>query len=97
MPAYLILFNLTQKGAAAIKESPKRVEQAMDIAKKLGGNVKSFYLLMGRFDTAFLLEAPDDEIATKISMAISALGNVSTQTMRGFSLDEFKKMMAEMP
>ena len=52
---------------------------------------------MGQFDTAFLLEAPDDEIATKISMAISALGNVSTQTMRGFSLDEFKKMMAEMP
>ena len=97
MPAYLILFKYTQKGTAAIKESPKRVEHAMDIAKKLGGNVKSFYLLMGQFDTAFLLEAPDDETATKISMAISAQGNVSTQTMRGFALDEFKKMIAEMP
>ncbi len=97
MPTYLILFKYTQKGAAAIKESPKRIEKAMEIAKQLGGNVKSFYLLMGQFDTAFLLEAPDDETATKISMAISALGNVSTQTMRGFTLDEFKKMISEMP
>ena len=96
MPAYLILFKYTQKGAAAIKESPKRVEQAMEIAKKLGGNVKTFYLLMGQFDTVFLLEAPDDETATKISMAISSLGNVSTQTMRGFTLDEFKKMTSEL-
>lgn len=97
MPAYLILFKYTQKGAAAVKESPKRVEKAMEIAKQLGGNVKSFYLLMGQFDTVFLLEAPNDETATKISLAISALGNVSTQTMRGFTLDEFKKMISEMP
>ena len=97
MSTYLILFKYTQKGTAAIKESPKRVEQAMELARKLGGNVKSFYLLMGQFDTIFLLEAPNDETATKISMAISALGNVSTQTMRGFTLDEFKKMISEMP
>ena len=97
MPAYLILFKYTQKGAAAIKESPKRVEQAMELARQMGGNVKSFYLLMGQFDTTFLLEAPDDETAAKISMAISAHGNVSTQTMRGFTLDEFKKMVSEMP
>lgn len=97
MPTYLILFKYTQKGAAAIKESPKRVEQAMEIAKKLGGAVKSFYLLMGQFDTTFLVEAPDDETATKISMAISSLGDVSTQTIRGFTLDEFKKMISEMP
>lgn len=97
MSTYLILFKYTQKGVAAIKDSPRRVEQAMEIAKKLGGNVKSFYLLMGQFDTVFLLEAPNDETATKISMAISAFGNVSTQTMRGFTLDEFKKMTSEMP
>ncbi len=97
MPTYLILFKYTQKGAAAIKDSPRRVEQAMEIAKKLGGNVKSFYLLMGQFDTTFLLEAPNDETAAKISMAISASGNVSTRTMRGFTLDEFKKMVSEMP
>ncbi|OGW41773.1 MAG: GYD family protein [Nitrospirae bacterium GWD2_57_9] len=97
MPAYLILFKYTQKGTAAIKESPRRVEQAMEIAKKLGGSVKTFYLLMGQFDTVFLLEAPDDETATKISLAISALGNVSTQTLRGFALDEFEKMISEMP
>jgi uncharacterized protein with GYD domain len=97
MAAYLILFKYTQKGVEAIKESPKRVEKAMEIAKKLGGNVKSFYLLMGQYDTTFLLEAPDDETATKISMAISALGNVSTLTMRGFTLDEFKKMASELP
>jgi len=95
MPAYLILFKYTPKGAEAIKESPKRVEQAMEIAKKFGGSVKGFYLLMGGFDTTFLLEAPDDEAAAKISMAISSQGNVSTQTMRGFTLDEFKKLVSE--
>ena len=97
MATYLILFKYTQKGAAAIKESPKRVEQAMEIAKKLGGSVKTFYLLMGQYDTVFLLEAPDDETATKIAMAISSYGNVSTTTLRGFTLDEFKKMISEMP
>ena len=33
MPAYLILFKYTQKGAAAIKESPKRVNRQWILRK----------------------------------------------------------------
>ncbi len=97
MGAYLLLFKFTQKGIESVKESPERVEKVMHLVLKLGGETKGFYLLMGRYDTAVLLEAPDDETAAKISLAIGSKGYASTETMRGFTLEEFKKIVASLP
>ena len=97
MATYLMLFRLTQQGIQKIKEAPTRVQAAKDTCRALGGEVKQFNFLMGQYDSFFLLEAPSDEIAAKIALAISSRGNVETETMRAFTETEFKELVGGLP
>jgi len=63
----------------------------------MGVTVKSFYLLLGRFDTVFIVEAPDDAAVAKAALALSAQGNVRTETLRAFSEDEFRGLVMDLP
>ena len=78
MNTYLMLFRFTHEGIRDIKRSPARVEAARQAFRKLGAEVKGFYGLMGRYDTAFIVEAPDDETIARAALSLGSLGNVST-------------------
>lgn len=93
MTTYLILFRYTQQGIQAIKESPARVKEAKDSFEAVGAHVKAFYALMGRYDTAFIAEAPDDETIMKATATVAARGFVSTETMRAFTEEEFMNLV----
>lgn len=98
MAAYLIQFSFTQKGMEKIKESPARVEAAKKIVRNFGGEVKSFYAILGsEFDTMFIVEAPSDQKVGEMVLAVAMLGNVRTRTVRLFSEDEFKSIIASLP
>ena len=97
MTTYIILFQLTQQGIENIKESPARVEAAKKAFRALGVEVKAFYSVMGRYDTIFILEAPDDDTVAKAALAIGSIGNVRTETLRAFTEDEYKKIIADLP
>jgi len=94
MPSYLILFRFTQKGIETIKDSPGRVEAIKKEFKEKGAEVKEFFFLMGRYDTAFIATAPDDETMASLVLSIAKRGNVSTETLRAFTEEEFKKIAA---
>jgi uncharacterized protein with GYD domain len=51
---------------------------------------------MGRYDIV-VGEAPDDEAAARLALATGALGDVSTETLRAFTEDEFRKLIAALP
>lgn len=95
MPDYIMLFRLTQKGAENIKEAPERVKNSIKMFEASGAKVKAFYAILGRFDSAFLVEAPDDETIAKLSLQLSALGNVQTESMRAFSEDQFAEIIGK--
>ncbi len=97
MATYIMLFRFTEQGIKNIKESPARVEAAKQAFRDMGAEVKEFYLVMGQYDTVFILEAPDDETVAKIALAISSLGNVRTETLRAFTEDEYRKIIAALP
>ncbi len=97
MATYLMLFRFTQQGRQNIKESPLRVKAAIGLCRSFGGEVKQFYFLLGQYDTAFTLEAPNDETAAKIALAIGSLGNVHTETLRAFTETEYKQIIAGLP
>ena len=59
--------------------------------------MKQFHFLMGQYDSVFTLEAPNDETAAKIAMAIGSRGNVETETLRAFTETEFKEIIAGLP
>jgi uncharacterized protein with GYD domain len=97
MATYMMLFRFTQQGLQNVKESPARVEAAKKAFQNLGASVKAFYALMGRYDTVFIVEAPDDETIAKAALAIGSMGNVHTETLRAFTEEEFRKIIAALP
>jgi uncharacterized protein with GYD domain len=94
MPAYLVQFGYTQKGMEHIKDSPARVEAAKQTVRRLGGEVKAFYAILGgEFDTMFIIEASDDQKVGEMVLAISMSGFVRTRTNRLFGEQEFRTMI----
>jgi uncharacterized protein with GYD domain len=54
------------------------------------------YWTLGSRDTVVVFEAPDDETAAALVMSVSSLGNVRSETLRAFSVDEMKKTLGKM-
>lgn len=98
MHTYIIFFAFTAQGIENIKESPTRVQAAMDTVAAMGGRMKDFYGMLGsQYDTIFILEAPDDETVAKITLAIASGGSVRTETHRLFSQDEYTSIISALP
>jgi uncharacterized protein with GYD domain len=97
MPTYISLIRYTQQGAQNMKESPARLDKAKEAAKAAGGELKAFYLTMGQYDAVVIGEAPNDEAYTTTMMSIAAAGAVRTETLRAFTEDEYRKIVAALP
>ena len=95
MPTYISLAKFTGQGVKTIQDTTKRAKMFMELAKKRKVSYKGIYWTMGRFDVISVFEAPDDETATALVLALGPKGNVSTQTMRAFSAKEMDKILAK--
>ncbi len=97
MAKYLLLTRFTQQGLETIKDGPARLDAARQTLQGFGAEIKDFYLTLGEYDAAVILEAPDDETVAKASLTIGALGNVRIETLRAFTEDEYRRMIGTLP
>ncbi len=97
MATYINLLRFTKQGIENIKESPARVETARKTYEQLGAKVKDFYCVMGQYDAVLIAEAPDDETMAKIQLALGSLGNGRSETLRAFTEDEYRRIVAALP
>ena len=97
MPTFITLVNWTQEGIKNVKESPERLDAARQAFKAFGGELKEFYMVMGQYDMVVVGEAPNAEAVSKIALAIGSGGEVRTETLRAFTEDEYRKVIAELP
>lgn len=97
MPTYISLEKFTSQGVKEIKDGPARVDAYRALCKKMGAELKSFHLTMGRCDIVTIVDAPDDATMAKISLAVSSLGNVSMETLRAFNESEYRDIIAGLP
>jgi uncharacterized protein with GYD domain len=93
MPAYITLANFTDQGARAIKDSPDRFEAYKSLAEAAGVTVKSVHWTTGAYDIVLVSEGPEDALMA-LNLKMATLGNVRTQTLRGFSIAEMRKLVA---
>ncbi len=90
----VILVDYTDQGRRAIKDSPNRAEAAIAQAKKLGLQVKdTLFTPGGAHDAAIVVEAESREPIGKFMSSVQALGNVKMKFVRGFSIEEMRKMV----
>lgn len=96
MVTYVVLGNFTDQGARNVKDSPKRADAFKEMAKTFGVTVKEIVWTQGRYDVVTVLEAPDEAAAMSLSLSLSALGNVRTETLRAFSAADMKQIVGKM-
>jgi len=92
MPTYIVLANFTDQGIRNVKDTSKRADAFKKEAEKRGVTVKDFYWTMGQCDAVTIVEAPNDETITELLFYLGSLGNVRTQTLRGFSQEEIAQI-----
>ena len=97
MAIYISLIKLTQQGVSSIKDGPARLDAGKETLKSFGSELTAFYLTMGRYDIVAISEAPDDAAAAKVALAIGSAGNVTTETLRAFTEDEYREIVAALP
>ena len=94
MPTFICFLNWTEQGAKNAKDSSKRYQASKDLAEKLGGKLLSAYVTTGQYDVVITVEMPNGEAMVKFASAISATGNARTTTVRGYTPDEFTKLVS---
>lgn len=96
MATYLMLGKLTEKGMSTIQDSTERMKRFKEIVQGEGAKVVSFYLLMGKYDIACIIEAPTPEVMAKLALIVGKRGNVRAQTLLAFNEKEHDALIAKL-
>ena len=96
MPIYVVLSNFTEKGREDVKGTSERLDRLTPVADKLGVKVLANAITMGQYDVVTVMDAADDATIAKVISTVLARGYVTTQTMRGFTADEFRAITADL-
>jgi uncharacterized protein with GYD domain len=95
MATFISLLKFTDQGIRNVKDSPDRHEAFKAMAEKLGVTVKDNYYTVGHYDIVLIMEGSDEAVMTAL-LKVGVLGNVRTETLRGFSLEDMKKIIGKM-
>lgn len=81
--------------AASIKEiSAKRTEAAAAAVKKLGGELKSGYALLGEQDLVLIVELPGNAEAMRCSLELSRQTGIAFTTAPAVPMEQFDRLSA---
>jgi uncharacterized protein with GYD domain len=96
MPTYVLLINWTDQGIRNVKDTIKRAKAFKSAVERSGGKMLDAYYTMGQHDFVATVEFPNDESAMSILLALGVRGNVSTTTLKTFSLSEVEKVISKL-
>jgi uncharacterized protein with GYD domain len=90
MAKYVILGNWTDQGIRNAKDTVTRAKAARAAFEKMGMKWDAIYWTVGNYDMVLIVDAPNDETATRAGLATGMQGNIRTTTMRAFSEQEME-------
>ena len=88
MSRYIVLLNWTDQGIKNVKDTVKRAKSFENAIEKAGGKFLGLYYTLGRYDMVAMVEASNDEAVASVLYRTGSLGNVRTETLKAFSMDE---------
>jgi len=97
MALYVTLYNFTDQGIRAVKESPARLEAGIKAAEAAGMKVHGAYYTQGPYDLVVISEGEDADAGAAFALGTAALGNVRTLTMRAWDADGFAAVLSMIP
>ncbi|MBN2473450.1 MAG: GYD domain-containing protein [Pirellulales bacterium] len=93
MATFLMYGNYSSR---ALQEmSVQRTSKAVDLIRRLGGEVEAMYAALGQHDLVFVLSMPGIDEAVKASVALTKLTGIAFSTSPAVSVEHFDKLMSE--
>jgi len=84
-----MLSTVGPDGAATLVENPTRVKAVNAEVEKMGVRVVAQWALLGPYDFATVLEAPDESAIARVALALGARGTLKTLTLPAMPIDDF--------
>jgi uncharacterized protein with GYD domain len=95
MTRYLSLLTFTEQGLRNVQQSSERAKQFSKSVEAAGGKVISQYWSVGEVDGCIVFEAPNEETAAALLLALGKLANVRTRSLRVYDEQEFGRIVAK--
>ena len=89
MGTYIMLSTLSDRGRKVLRERPGWIRKVNREVEQMGAKIRAQYAVLGPYDFVTILEAPDNETISAISVEMGARGSVSMMTMPAIPLDTF--------
>ena len=89
MALYVMLSSLSESGRKVLRQRPGWIRKVNLELEAKGAKVRAQYAVLGPYDFVTILEAPDNETVSSISIEMGARGSVQMMTMPAIPLDTF--------
>lgn len=93
MTTYILLSKVTDKGAETIKKNPERIKEVNKEIESFGAKVVEQFAVLGPYDFVNIVEAPDNETISRVSVELGSRGTVKIETLVALPLDKFIQML----
>jgi uncharacterized protein with GYD domain len=95
MAYYLMLSKLTDRGRKTVNENPGRIREVNQEVESMAPNAKvvAQWFLLGPYDFASIIEAPDNWNMSTIALELGARGTIETLTMPALRIEDFISFM----
>ena len=89
MGTYIMLSTLSDGGRKVLRERPGWIRKVNRELERMGVKVRAQYAVLGPYDFVTVLEAPDNETVSRVSIEFGARGSVQMMTLPAIPLDTF--------
>ena len=96
MPTYIAFGDWTDQGARAVRDSPRRLDEARRQLEEMGGRFLAFWMTLGEHDLVLVYETSDDAVAARFMLVLNGLGAVRTRTLKAFPEAAYRQIIASL-
>ena len=93
LPKYILLSKLTCEGRRTIREKPERIKEVNKEIEAWGAKVIEQYAILGPYDFLNIVEAPDNDVVTRVSIELGSRGTVEIMSMPTMEIEDFITMI----
>jgi uncharacterized protein with GYD domain len=97
MPKFLIQASYTAEGLKGLQKDKASGRRAamMSAAESLGGKLDAVYYALGEHDVVVVVDLPNLQAATALSVSVSATGLVRTKTTALLTVEEADQALSK--
>jgi uncharacterized protein with GYD domain len=86
---YIMLSSLSESGRKVLRARPGWIRKVNREVERMGAKVRAQYAVLGPYDFVTILEAPDNETVSRVSIELGARGSIQMMTLPAIPLETF--------